>query len=193
MPEGTDSVVMDEDVDIVGKTIRFGSGLRHGANRRKAGEDIAAGEIALKAGLKLGAADLAQAASVGVGMLSVRKRLRVAVLSTGDELRAPSDPLKAGQIYDANKPMLASMLRTLGFEVVDLGIIQDDPALLQDALQRGATEADAIVTSGGASAGDEDHLSRMLGELGTRHLWRIAVIYLFRAFGSFAHGRSGLE
>lgn len=175
MPEGTDSVVMDEDVDLLDGQIGFGSGLKAGANRRRAGEDITAGAVALEAGIRLGPADLAQAASVGVAQLSVRRKLRVAVLSTGDELREGGEVLAPGEIHDANRPLLLAMLRGLGFEVLDLGVVPDNPAAVRAALQEAAQSADAVLSSGGASGGDEDHVARELGAMGAMALWRIAM------------------
>lgn len=175
MPEGADTVVMQEDVTVSGGAIRFGSGLRLGANRRKAGEDLAAGDAALVAGRVLTPADLAQAASVGLADLPVYKPLRVAVLSTGDELREPDAAPEPGAIFDANRPMLATLAAAQGFEVIDRGRVPDDADAVRDALRQAAEQADAIIASGGASGGDEDHVARALTQMGAMALWRIAV------------------
>jgi molybdopterin molybdotransferase len=175
MPEGTDSVVMQEDVTRGEGGVTFGSGLKPGANRRKAGEDIATGETAIRAGRRLGAADLAQAASVGLARLAAYRPLRVALFSTGDELCDPGEPPALGAIYDANRPMLAGLARAQGFEVIDKGRIPDDAASIRTALTEAAAQADAVVTSGGASGGDEDHIARALTHLGAMAEWRIAM------------------
>jgi len=175
MPDGTDSVVMQEDVELGSGTITFGSGLKSGANRRKAGEDIAEGAAAIRAGRILSAADLAQAASVGVGMLRVHRPLRVAIFSTGDELCDPGDTPTQGAIFDANRPMLAGLARAQGFDFLDMGRIPDEAAAIRSALTDAAAQADAVVTSGGASGGDEDHIGRELTGLGAMTEWRIAM------------------
>lgn len=175
MPDGTDSVVMQEDVEVTGDSVTFGSGLKAGVNRRKAGEDMAEGDLALRAGQVLTPTDLAQAASVGIAELSVHRPLRVAVLSTGDELCDPHDTPQAGGIFDANRPMLAGLAQSLGCEVIDLGRIPDTADAIRAALTDAAEQADAVVTSGGASGGDEDHIARQLTALGAMTEWRIAM------------------
>lgn len=175
MPAGTDTVVMQEDVTQENGTIRFGSGLRPGANRRKAGEDMNAGDPALRQGRILTPADIAQAAAVGVATLRVYRPLRVAIFSTGDELRDTGEPAETGTIYDANRPMLTGLAKTLGFEVVDMGRKADTPEAVRGALEDAASRADAILTSGGASGGDEDHIARELKAMGAMTLWRIAM------------------
>jgi len=155
--------------------IAFRGGLKPGANTRRAGEDVEAGETVLHPGRMLVPADLALCAAVGVADLSVREPLRVAVISTGDELVEPGQPAREGQIFDANRPMLIALLRDLGFHPLDLGRVADDRDSLRAAFDRGAAEADAILTSGGASAGDEDHVSALLNEAGAMAEWRIAL------------------
>ncbi|MEO1611961.1 MAG: molybdopterin-binding protein, partial [Pseudomonadota bacterium] len=150
-------------------------GLKPGANRRKSGENALAGEAALKKGTRLTPQALSHAAAAVIAQASVFEPLRIAVLSTGDELREPDADLASGQIHDANRPLLGGLVRAWGFELIDLGIARDDPAAVRAALDRGAAEADAILASGGASAGDEDWLARLLGEEGTRAVWRIAM------------------
>lgn len=175
LPAGTDTVVLDEDTTRDGDRVQFPRPKRPGANVRPAGEDARSGEALLAAGRRLGGQDLARAAAAGVAQFAVHRRLRVAILSTGDELLEPgADPAKAG-IFDANRPMLAALATAQGFEVVDLGRAADRAEAVRDAFDRGAREADAIVTTGGASAGDEDHVSRLLRAEGRLETWRIAV------------------
>jgi molybdopterin molybdotransferase len=175
LPEGTNTVVLQEDAQAGEGRVRFHAPRKPGANARKAGEDAEAGAEALPAGRCLTPADLARAAAVGVDRLTVRRRLRLGVLSTGDELMQPgADPAGPG-VFDANRPMLAALGAAQGLEVVDLGAVADEPEQVRAALDKGAAEADAIVTTGGASAGDEDHVSRILGEEGRITTWRIAV------------------
>jgi molybdopterin molybdotransferase len=175
LPEGVDTVVLEEEVTREGEAIGFGRGLKRGANTRAAGEDVAAGAVILSAGHRLAAQDLALAAAVGLSELPVRRRLRVAVLSTGDEIRSPGAGAAAHQTFDANRPMLLEVLRRWEIDGVDLGRAPDRAEAVAAALDRGAAEADAILTSGGASAGDEDHVSALLKARGALGTWRIAV------------------
>ncbi len=175
LPEGVDTVILQEDVTVGDGEIAFRPGVKPGANTRKAGEDVVTGDVALAAGRKLTPADLALASAVGVSELAVHKRLRVAVLSTGDELVEPGMTAVAGQIYDANRPMLAALVEQFGFECVDLGRVPDDRDALRATLDRAAAGADAIITSGGASSGDEDHVSALLTEAGAMAEWRVAL------------------
>lgn len=174
IPPGVDTVVLQEDAELLGDRVRFVAPSAPGANVRPAGEDATAGEVALAAGRRLGPAELARLAAVGVARVPVRERLRVAVLSTGDELMEPGAEAPVG-ICDANRPMLRALIAELGLRPVDLGIAPDRAAEVRAALDRGAAEADAIVTSGGASAGDEDHISRLLRTEGRLAVWRIAM------------------
>lgn len=175
LPEGVDTVVLEEDVRTDGQSIAFNGPLKQGANTRKAGEDVNAGEVILRRGRVLTPADLALASATGLDSLVVRRRLRVAVISTGDELVEPGQAAGDGQIYDANRPMLLALMQQFGFATVDLGRIQDDRAALGAALDQAAAQADVILTSGGASAGDEDHVSALLREAGAMQEWRIAL------------------
>ncbi len=175
MPDGTDTIVMDEDVDIDDGAIRFGSGLRAGANRRRAGEDVAAGDIILASGQRLGPAQLAHAAAVGLTEAQTYRPLRVAILSTGDELIEPGEARAAGQIYDANRSMLLALARSQGVIATDGGRIPDRPDQISHALRNAAATADAVIVSGGASGGDEDHVSRELSKMGAMALWRVAM------------------
>jgi len=175
LPAGADTVVLQEDCEAEAGRVRLRAPRKPGANTRKAGEDAKAGAEVLPAGRHLTPADLARAAAVGVDRLTVRARLRLGILSTGDELIQPGANPAAPGIFDANRPMLAALAASQGFAAVDLGAVRDRPELVRAALDRGAAEADAIVTTGGASSGDEDHVSRLLTGEGRIATWRIAV------------------
>ncbi len=175
LPEGVDTVILQEDVTVGADRIAFRAGVKPGANTRRAGEDVMAGDTILSPGRVLTPADLALAAATGRACLPVRHRLRVAVLSTGDELREAGQATGEGQIFDANRPLLLGLARKFGYAPVDLGRVPDDRAALRALLDQGAARADVILTSGGASAGDEDHVSALLNETGAMAQWRIAV------------------
>lgn len=175
IPRGADTVVLQEDARVAAGRIRFRAPRKKGANSRGQGEDARDGDEVLSAGRRLTAADLARLAVVGVDRIAVRAPLRVAVLSTGDELLQPGDDPGLPGIFDANRPMLAALAAEWGHVPVDLGAMPDRAAAIREALDRGAAEADAVVTTGGASAGDEDHVSRLIREEGRIETWRIAV------------------
>jgi molybdopterin molybdotransferase len=176
LPDGVDTVVLEEDTATDGQSIAFRGPLKPGANTRKAGEDLPASAVALRAGHRLRPADLALLTALGLATIDVYRPLRVAVLSTGDELAAPESAIAApGKIYDANRPMLLSLAKQWGFETLDLGAAPDDPKEIAERLDHGAREADVILTSGGASAGDEDHISNLLRTRGVLTSWRIAL------------------
>jgi len=175
MPDGADTVMMQEDCVISGGQVTMKPGLKKGANRRHAGEDVAEGAIVQHAGRRLGPADLGLVAALGHDRLRVHKRLRVALISTGDEVRNPGTPLPPGAIYDANRIMLDSLLRGLGCTVSDLGIIADRETALTDILAEAAAQHDLIVTSGGVSTGEEDHVKAAIERLGRLDFWRLAI------------------
>lgn len=175
LPDGVDTVVMQEDVQREGATLVFPAGVKPGANARAAGEDVKAGTTALKAGHTMRPPDIALLSALGVGIAKVHARLRVGVLSTGDELAEPGSTLDVARTFDANRPMLLSLAEGWGYKPVDLGHVADDRSALRAALDDAADRADVIVTSGGASAGDEDHVSALLGETGSLHHWRVAI------------------
>jgi molybdopterin molybdotransferase len=176
MPVGLDTVVPQEFTQLEGDEVLVPAGvLRAGDNRRLAGEDLARGEAALAAGRVLRPADLGLLASLGLAEVPVRRRLRVAFFSTGDELRSIGEPLDAGCVYDSNRYTLWGMLQRLGVEVIDLGVVRDDPAALRDTFTQAAGCADAVITSGGVSVGEADHTKRIMAELGEVLFWRIAM------------------
>ncbi|MFY0692645.1 MAG: molybdopterin molybdenumtransferase MoeA [Paracoccaceae bacterium] len=175
LPDGVDTVVLEEDCDIEASQIFFGSGVKPGANTRKAGEDIDAGALALSAGHRMRPQDIAFAAAVGVPVVPVFRNLRVGVISTGDELAAPAADVPPDRTFDANRPMLLQLAERWGYTSVDLGHVADDRALLRARFDEAAQRCDVVLTSGGASAGDEDHVSALLRETGALNQWRIAL------------------
>jgi molybdopterin molybdotransferase len=181
MPEGHDTVVMQEDVrfgTIEGRdVVAIPAGLQGGANVRKAGEDMKAGELMLAAGAVLRPQDLAALTSIGIAEVECFTRLRVGIVSSGDEVVRVEvgARLTQGQVYDANAPMLAALIATAGAEAVDLGVLPDNPQEVQRRLAAAARTVDVIITSGGASRGEEDHLAAAIDALGKRHLWQLAI------------------
>ncbi|MGH7029645.1 MAG: molybdopterin molybdotransferase MoeA [Stellaceae bacterium] len=175
MPDGADTVLMQEDCVAAGGQVRLKPGIRTGANRRHAGEDVGLGQIALAAGLRLGPAELGLAAALGCAELPVFRRLRVALLSTGDEVREPGIKLPLGAIYDANRFILKALLERLGCVVTDFGIRPDREAALADTLADASAAHDLIVTSGGVSTGEEDHVKGAIERLGALYFWRLAI------------------
>jgi molybdopterin molybdotransferase len=175
MPDGADTVIMQEDCRADGAAVFIRPGIKRGANRRVAGEDIAAGSVALAAGRRLGPAELGLLAALGQAAVPVRRRLSVALFSTGDELREPGTTLASGQIYDANRFMLASMLVRAGAVVTDGGILPDRVDSLAKALVEAAARHDLIVTSGGVSTGEEDHVRNVMNAHGSLFFWRLAI------------------
>jgi molybdopterin molybdotransferase len=176
MPEGAGTVFMQEDVrlDEAGQVV-LPAGLRPGANVRPAGEDLPVGAAALAGGQRLRPQDVALAAALGLTQVDVRRRIRVAVFSTGNELVSPGDPRKPAQLFDSNRFMLMAMLARLGCEVSDLGILRDDRAALAQGLKKVADGHDLILTTGGVSTGEEDHVKAAVESVGTLVLWRMAI------------------
>lgn len=185
MPPGLDTVIPYELVEESHARIRFpAANVSAGANRRLAGEDIARGSVALGAGRRLRAADIGLLASLGVAEVPVRRRLRVAFFSTGDELRPLGAPLPPGCVYDSNRHTVRAMLQRLGVEPIDLGIVPDTRAALAHALDA-AAQADAVISTGGVSVGDADFVREVLAERGETLFWKIAM----RPGRPFAFGR----
>ena len=179
MPEGLDTVAMQEDVRLEQKGNELWAlipgGLKAGANRRLAGEDAQEGAVLLEPGARLRPQDVASAAATGLGRLPCYAKLKVAILSTGDEILRPGESFSPGKVYDANAPMLRGLVEAAGAEAVDLGVLPDRADLVKAALADAARAYDAIVISGGASQGAEDHVVKSLDALGKRHLWQIAI------------------
>jgi len=175
MPDGMDTVFMEEDCMRDGDDVVLPKGLKQGSNRRFAGEDVKTGDVIVRKGCRLRPQDIGLAASVGRHTLEVFKPLRVAVFSTGDEVRDPSGDAPPGCIYDANRFAVMAMLQRLGASVTDLGILPDDQAAIADALSAAAAGHDVLMTSGGVSAGEEDHVKAAVESLGSIHFWRLAI------------------
>ena len=175
MPQGADTVFMQEDCREEGAAVIVPPGLKLGANRRAAGEDIAAGAVALPAGRRLAPQHLALAAAVGLTRIEVRRRVRVALFSTGDEIVEPGSPLPAAALYDANRRLVAAMLARLGAEVTDLGILPDQPDSLAAAISEAARAHDLVLTSGGVSTGEADHVRHAVEKVGRLVFWRVAI------------------
>jgi len=178
MPVGCDTVVPQEFVQTQagGNQIRFAAdAVRAGDNRRLRGEDLARGQAALAAGRILQPADIGLLASLGVAEVKVRRRLRVAFFSTGDELRSIGEPLDPGCVYDSNRYTLHGMLRRMNVDLIDMGVVRDDPAALEAAFRSACENADAIITSGGVSVGEADYTKQIMAQLGDVTFWKIAM------------------
>ncbi|NOX39492.1 MAG: molybdopterin molybdenumtransferase MoeA [Alphaproteobacteria bacterium] len=175
VPNGVDTVVMNEDTTFERDRIAFHNELKKGANTRKAGEDFNAGQTLFRAGHRISAADIAVITASGIAEIEVFARLKVGVLSTGDEICDAGTETDSDRIFDANRPMLLAILTRWGFEAVDLGHVGDDRAAVRARLDQAAETVDAMLTSGGASAGEEDHLSAIFKAEGQISSWRIAL------------------
>lgn len=179
MPEGADTVAMQEDCETHDQDgqpfVIIPPGLKKGANVRRAGEDVAKGAELIPAGSRLRPQEIAAIASIGLARIQVARRLKVALVSTGDEIVRPGNPITPGQVYDSNHYLLTALLDCLDVETVDLGVLEDKPDAVRKAIGEAAANHDAILTSGGASKGEEDHLVAALDALGTRHMWQLAI------------------
>jgi molybdopterin molybdotransferase len=175
MPAGADTVYMQEDARREGDAVIVPAGLKVGANRRLAGEDIRSGALALPGGRRLQPQDVALAAALGIKMLPVRRRLRVALLSTGNEIVEPGAALPSFGLYDSNRFLLMGLLHKLGVEVRDLGILPDEPAALVSAIEAAAATHDLVLSTGGVSTGEADHVKAAVEKLGRLVFWRLAI------------------
>lgn len=175
IPPGADCVVMQEKVEVQGNEARMPEDVPEGDNRRRRGRDVAAGETLLSAGTRLDAAALGHLAGQGITEVTVRRRPRVALLSTGDEIVDPGQPLGPGQIYNSNRPMLTTLLERFGAEVVMTAAVPDDAASTRSLLGEAANSADVVITTGGVSVGEEDHVRGAVEALGRLDLWRLAI------------------
>lgn len=177
IPAGIDTIFMQEDckVEAMGGEVVLPPGLKQGANLRRRAEDLRQGFEALSAGRRLTPEDIALAAALGVQSLTVRRRLKAAVFSTGDEIVSPGEPLREAAVYDANRFLLQSLLRRLGVEVTDLGILSDDCNETETALAAAAEHHDLVVTSGGVSMGEADHVKAAIGNVGSLVFWKLAI------------------
>jgi molybdopterin molybdotransferase len=175
MPAGADTVFMQEDCRGEGDDVIVPSGLRCGSNRRLAGEDISAGAVALPAGRRLAVQHVALAAALGLTALEVRRRVRIALFSTGDEIIEPGKALPRAALYDSNRYLLAGLIERFGAEVTDLGILGDDPKDLARSLAAAALDHDLVLTSGGVSTGEADHVRAAIESIGRIVFWRLAI------------------
>ena len=175
VPEGCDAIVMQEKAVADGKAITFSAGVKQGQNVRYAGEDLKQGAVALAKGRVIRPAELGLLASLGIGDVSVYRPLRVVFFSTGDELVSIGSPLGEGQIYDSNRYTLHGMLTRMGCEVIDMGVVRDDPALLEKAFHDASEIGDVVITSGGVSVGEADYVKQLLTKLGEVVFWKIAM------------------
>jgi molybdopterin molybdotransferase len=187
LPQGADTVAMQEHATVAHGRVRLGRAPAPGANVRAPGEDVRAGQMVLPAGTRLGPAQIALAAALGQGTVSVHRRPRVALITSGDELTPLGRPLGPGAIYDSNRYLLRAMLQELRAVVVDLGIVADDPAAVRAAFAAAREQADVVISSGGVSVGDADYVRDVFAEFGDIHFWRIAM----RPGRPLAFGRLG--
>lgn len=175
MPDGADTVVMQEHVEQAEQAIFIDHTVQAGGNVRQAGEDIGIGDTILTRGTEMTPADIGLVASLGLAQIRVYRRPKVAFFSTGDELRSVGEPLEDGQIYDSNRYTLFGMLQRLGVEILDMGVVRDDQSALQAAFEKGAANADILITSGGVSVGEADYVKDILQKVGEVNFWKVAM------------------
>jgi molybdopterin molybdotransferase len=175
MPEGADTVVIQEIVKKQGNRVSVPAGQKPKQNVRYAGEDLKVGQAVLKTGKLLKPADIGLIASLGIGEVKIKRRLRVAFFATGDELASIGTPLKEGEVYDSNRYTLHGMLARLGVEIIDMGVVRDEPAQLESAFRKAAEKADAVITTGGVSVGEADFVKQLMAKLGEVLFWKIAM------------------
>jgi molybdopterin molybdotransferase len=175
MPEGTDTVIMQEHVQQTGDSVLIDHTTGKGANVRQAGEDIAINDRVFSSGIRLTPAEIGVIASLGIGKVKVVRKIKVAFFSTGDELRSIGETLESGQIYDSNRYSLYGMLIRLGAEIIDLGVVRDERMALKKALESAAEQADVVITSGGVSVGEADYVKEMLESIGEINFWKVAM------------------
>jgi len=187
IPQGTDTVIQQERAKTSGDTVTVAPVTKKGTNTRSAGEDLRQGAPALKRGQPLRPAEIGLLASLGIGEVSVYRKLRVAFFSTGDELVPVGRPLGSGQIYDSNRYTIYGMLTRLGCDVLDMGVIRDDPKAVERAFDEAAQSADVVITSGGVSVGEADYVKQILERLGEVLFWKIAM----KPGRPLAYGRIG--
>ena len=175
MPEGSDTVVMQEIVNVQGDQIEIGIDTKPRSNVRQAGEDLAIGDLVLKKGIKLTPADIGLLASLGLAEVNVTRKLKVAFFSTGDELRSVGEKLDNGAIYDSNRYTLYGMLTRLGADIIDMGVVKDDRELMDKAFLEASSNADVLITSGGVSVGEADYVKETLLKRGQVAFWKVAM------------------
>ena len=175
VPDGYDTVVINEDVSVTNGNLNINEFPNKGDNIRAAGEDLKKGEVCISKHKTLTPADLGLLASIGVSRLSVFRKPKVAIFSTGDEIKNPDESLSIGQIYDSNRFSLSGMLQKLGMEIIDLGIIPDDPIMLKKILEDASSSSDVMITTGGVSVGERDYMKNVLSEIGNIFFWKIKI------------------
>jgi molybdopterin molybdotransferase len=175
MPAGADTVFMQEDCRVDGDCVVVPPGLKRGSNRRLAGEDLKAGAVALPVGRRLAVQHVALAAALGLTKLNVRRRVRIALFSTGDEIVEPGSALPRAALYDSNRYLLSGLLARFSAEITDLGILSDDPSELKKALAAAAADHDLVLTSGGVSTGEADHVRAAIESIARLVFWRVAI------------------
>jgi len=175
MPKNADTVIMQEHVNSQGEQINIPAGQKPVQNVREAGEDLKKGDVILKQGHRLNAADIGLLASMGIIEIEVFRKPRVAIFSTGDELQSLGTPLENGQIYDSNRYTLSALLKKMGVETIDMGVLSDDEEIISRAFQNAAYSTDMVITSGGVSVGEADFIKDTLMKLGRVDFWKIAM------------------